>query len=317
MKIPFKTLEMGFKGHVVGCGIQGNRWLALDLSRGKRGKKWAVNWAVAGEIGDEEGQKEFARRLSSLTGSRHFWVSPREAGGLQVETARAIEIPEGGSKEARQGFFMTQVKSRFVDETIFVGGLRMKGVDVREGVAAKNCVHNVGGGAIRDYVRRDYDFWYSTMSIRRPHVASTSLALANAYYELYPEKQRLANLLRLVVLKGQSAYRAILMDDWRYVDEILLPRMEGDDSTAFVIEQRMEGWMDYFRRQHPELDGSRKIDPLVIMVRENSVSAYEHWDLWGEGAEDMIDMSEAVAEPILKNRDIAPISFGMALQGGC
>ena len=313
MKIPLKLLELRPKGHVVGCGVQGGKCLALDLSQGNGGK-WIVNWSLAGDLGDEA----FAKILSRKTGKRAFWVSPSEEGGLQVETARAIEILDGErvAKSVREDFFRTQIKSRFVNETVVFGGLRMKGVGVQGGTAVKS-VHNVGGGAIKDNVKRDYYNWYSKMSIRRPHIASTALALANAYLALYPAEKRLAQPLRLIVLKGRSAYRAILMDDWRYIDEVLLPRMEGDDATVEVIRVRMDGWVDYFRRQHPDVVADREIVPLVIAVRESAVSGYEHWDLWGEQAMDRIDMTGEIAEPILSNRDIAPIAFGMALQGGC
>jgi len=315
MKIPLKSMDMRPKGQVVGCGVQGSNCLALSLSQGKAGKL-SIKWSLAGELGD----LEFAARLSKMTGSRHFWVSPSEEGGLQVETARAIEIPEAGlvKKGPRKDFFQTQIRSRFVNETIVVGGLGIKGVGMENGVATKR-MHNVGGGAIKDNVLRDYRNWYSKMNIRRPHIASTALALANAYLALYPAEKRLANPLRLVLLKGRSVYRAILMDDWKYVDEVLLPRMEGDDASKGVIEGRMNGWIEYFNRQHPAILAAREgqIDPLVISVRETHVSDYEHWDLWGEYAMDRIDMTGDVAEAILSNRDIAPIAFGMALQGGC
>jgi len=313
MKIPLKAMDLRLKRRVVGCGIQGNRCLALELAPGK-GEKWSVKWSLAGELGD----LAFAARLSKLTGGRHFWVSPSEEGGLQVETARAIELPDDGRtrKSERESFFLTQIRSRFVDETIVYSGMSMKGEGVRDGVVTKG-VHNVGGGAIRDNVIHDYRNWYGAMRIRRPHVASTALALANAYLALYPAEKRRMHPLRLIVLKGTSVYRAILMDDWKYIDEVLLPRMEGDDLSAGVIEGRFEGWMDYFRKQQPRLVGDRVIEPLVIAVREEHVSGYEHWDLWGEYAMERIDMTESVAEPILLNRDIAPVAFGMALQGGC
>ena len=313
MKIPFRSMDLRPKGHVVGCGVQGGRCLALDLSQGRNGK-WSINWSIAGVLDDEM----FASKLSKLTGRRHFWVSPGEEGGLQVETARVIEIPEGVAirKGSQEDFFLTQIKSRFVNETVVFGGMCAKGAGIDGGAAGK-ALHNVGGGAIKDNVERDYMHWYGRMGIRRPHIASTALALANSYLALYPAEKRLENPLRIVVLKGESAYRAILMDGWRYIDEILLPRMEGDDASCDVIETRIGGWKDYFRRQHPELVENRNMEPLVISVREEHTSGYEHWDLWGEYAMDRIDMTETVAEPILSNRDLAPIAFGMALQGGC
>ena len=317
MKIPFRSMYMRLKGHTVGCGVQGSQCLALDISQG-RGGKWSINWSLAGELGDEA----FAAILSKKTGGCHFWVGPTEEGGLQVETARTIEIPDGGlaGKGSRTDFFTTQIRSRFVNEEIVLGGMSMKG----EGTGMANgeqgaprIVHNVGGGSIKDNVMRDYRNWYSTMGIRRPHIASTALALANSYIALYPQEKRLVKPLRLVVLKGRSVYRAVLMDGWKYVDEVSLPRMEGDDATRDVIAGRMQGWVDYFSQQHPGFLANRVIEPLIIAVRETSVSEYEHWDLWGEYAMDKIDMTEAVAAPILANRDIAPIAFGMALQGGC
>ena len=310
MKIPFRTLGLVPRGHVVGCGVQGASCLAISLSQGRRGK-WSIDWSLAGELGD----LEFAATLSRRTGKRHFWVSPSEEGGLQVETSQQIEIPDAAlaKKGAKKDFFLTQIKSRFVDETVMLGGMSTKGPDRDAG----SVVHNIGGGAIKDNVKSDYRAWYSKMHIRRPHIASTALALANAYLALYPQEKRLAKPLRIVVLKGRSVYRAILMDDWKYIDEVLLPRMDGDDASVSVIEARMQGWIDYFNRQHPGLAGSRTMEPLVVSVRETHVSDYEHWDLWGEYAMDKIDMTESVAEAILSNRDIAPIAFGMALQGGC
>lgn len=313
MKIPFRTIDMRPKGRVVGCGVQGDHCLALDLSQGSGGRL-SINWSLAGELGDAE----FAGRLSKLVGRHHFWVSPVEEGGLQVETARTIEIPglEQLGKGSRQEFFLTQIRSRFVNETIVLGGMSMKGADIEEGMTRKG-VHHVGGGAIKDNVVRDYRFWHHKMGVRRPHVASTALALANAYLVLYPVEKRRAKPLRLVMLKGRSVYRAILMDDWKYIDEVLLPRMEGDDANRSVIEGRMNGWIEYFQRQHPGLVGTRIIEPLVISVKETHVSAYEHWDLWDEAAVAKIEMTGEVAGAILANRDIAPIAFGMALQGGC
>jgi len=310
MKIPFRTMDLSPRGRVVGCGVQGSSCLALALSQGRRGK-WSIDWSLAGEMGDEE----FAARLSRMTGNSHFWVSPSEEGGLQVEAVQAIEIPEVGlsKRGSKEDFFVTQIRSRFVNETVMLGGMSTKG----PGKGAGKVVHNVGGGAIRDNVKSDYLAWYSKMSIRRPHIASTALALANSYLALYPQEKRLAKPLRVVVLKGRSVYRAILMDDWKYVDELLLPRMEGDDASASVIGTRTQGWIDYFKRQHPGLADGRDMEPLIISVQETHVSEYEHWDLWGEHAMDKIDMSESVAEAILSNRDIAPIAFGMALQGGC
>ena len=318
MKIPLRFMDLRLKGHVVGCGVQGSTCLALDLSTGRNGK-WIISKSIVGEMGDEA----FAARLSKMTGRRHFWVPPSEEGGLQVETAQAIEMPEMESvrKASSKDFFRTQIRSRFVNETIVIGGMRMKGSGELEtgngGRGAGRVVHNVGGGAIKDNVKRDYRNWYSKMGVRRPHIASTALALANAYLALYPVKMRRANPLRLVVLKGRSLYRAILMDDWKYIDEVLLPRMTGDDDNKGVVEARTQGWIDYFKNQHPELAEKREIVPLLISVKETHVSDYEHWDLWGEYAMERIDMTESVAEPILSNRDIAPIAFGMALQGGC
>ncbi len=309
MKIPFKTLELRPRRHVVGCGVQGAACLALDLSSGKDGG-WSINWAMAGELGDQE----FAARLSKKTGNRHFWVSPCEEGGLQVETARAIEIPEGSlvKKGRQEDFFLTQVKSRFVNEKVVFGGMRMAGAEMRQGGVTEKIVHNVGGGAIVDNVMRDYHSWYSVMSIRRPHIASTAMALANAYLALYPLEKRLVKPLRFVLLKGRSVYRGILMDGWKYIDEVLLPRMVDDDSSRDVIEGRMQGWIEYFTEQHPNLVENRRIEPLVITVAETHRSEYEHWDLW-EG----MAMTGEVSDVILKNRDIAPLAFGMALQGGC
>ena len=307
-------MEMRLKDRVVGCGVQGDDCLALELAPSKGGK-FSINWSLAGKLGDEA----FASLLAKKTGKRHFWVSPSEEGGLQVESVKAIEIPDGAlsGKGVQEDFFLTQIKSGFVNEEVVYGGLRMKGVGVEDGIAAKRSIHNVGGGAIKDNVNRDYANWYSKMGIRRPHIASTALALANAYLAIYPAEKRMANQLRLLVLKGRSVYRAVLMDGWKYIDEVVLPRMEGDDVSVDVIGARMQGWIEYLNRQHPELAEGCVIDPLVIAVKEEHVSTYEHWDLWGEYAMEKIDMTGETAEPILMNRDLAPIAFGMALQGGC
>jgi len=311
---------MSVRGHVVGCGVQGGDCLALDLSSAKDGRL-TVNWALAGALGN----LDFAKTLSKKVGGRHFWVSPSEAGGLQLEAAKAVELPKhGGTDKATvAGYYSTQVKSGFVSDDVVVGGLKMLDPQSKP---KKPEFHHVGGGALVGNVKQDYLSWYSLMKIRRPHVASSALALANTYLALYPEERRREKPLRMIVLNGRSLHRAILMDDWKYVDEVMQSRMNDELDTQAAVDGRAAGWINHFKALHPEVffvkkDRSeppeeRSAEPLIVRRYPEETSVYELWDVWAANGR-MTELKPEIDEAVRVNCDISPVAFGMALQGGC
>lgn len=304
MNIIKRTINTMLRRRTVGCGLQGGTYLALSM-KSARGK-WQIEWVQTGTLGDEDS----AKRLSAKVRKTPFWTHPSEAGGLKLTTARSIEIPPGfKGRQLLEQLLSTQVSSRFLDKEIVVGGVAVSGNDAK----GKKTTHYVGGGAIREHVDEDYGNWYKIMGIRRPHLTSATLALANAYLALYPKEKRAEKPLRMIVLRGRSVDQVILMDDWRYLDELELPRMEGAPGNLLGL---IRVWEDDFRKNcGAEVEG-REIVPVVVDVGENQLEGLEYWNLWDETAVERIKMDGQTAEVLIANRDLAPIAFGMAIAGG-
>ena len=304
MNIIKRTINTMLKRRTVGCGLQGGAYLALSMKSAHG--KWQIEWAQTGTLGDEDS----AKRLSSKVKKTPFWTHPSESGGLKLTTARSIEIPLGiKGKELLNQLLFTQVSSRFLDKEIVTGGVAMSCI----GAKGKKTVHYVGGGAIREHIDEDYGNWYRIMGIRRPHLTSATLALANAYLALYPKEIREEKPLRMIVLRGRSVDQVILMDDWRYLDELELPRMEGVPGNILGL---IRVWEDDFRKNCASEVGDREIIPLVVDVGDDQVEGLEYWNLWDETAVARIKMDGQTAEVLIANRDLAPIAFGMAIAGG-
>lgn len=304
MNIIKRTINTMLRRRTVGCGLQGGSYLALSMKSAHG--KWHIEWAQTGTLGDEES----AKRLSDKVRKTPFWTHPSESGGLKLTTARTIEIPQGmKGKQLLEQLLTTQISSRFLDKEIVVGGVAMAGLDEK----GKKTTHYVGGGAIREHVDEDYGNWYRIMGIRRPHLTSATLALANAYLALYPKEKRAEKPLRMIVLRGRSIDQVILMDDWRYLDELELPRMDGAPGNLLGL---IRVWEDDFRKNcGAEVEG-REIMPVVVDVGDDQLEGLEYWNLWDETAVERIKMDGQTAEVLIANRDLAPIAFGMAIAGG-
>lgn len=304
MNIIKRTINTMLRRRTVGCGLQGGTYLALSMKSAR--SKWQIEWAQTGTLGDADS----AKRLSAKVRKTPFWTHPSESGGLKLTTSRSIEIPPGiRGKQLLEQLLSTQVSSRFLDKEIVIGGVAVSGTDAK----GKKTTHYVGGGAIREHVDEDYGNWYRIMGIRRPHLTSSTLALANAYLALYPKEKRAEKPLRMIVLRGRSVDQVILMDDWRYLDELELPRMEGVPGNILGL---IRVWEDDFRKNCASEVGDREIIPLVVDVGDDQVEGLEYWNLWDETAVARIKMDGQTAEVLIANRDLAPIAFGMAIAGG-
>ena len=294
-----RTVGFSMRRPVVGCGIQNEQCLAMEVSGVE--DAWSIRWALMGDLGESD----FVRELSARTGRTHLWSSLTEEGALQTAAAAWIELPRSGEEginpKEKVAALRTQTMNRFasVDEVV------LRGVEVSDGGGEP--AHLVGGVALKRRVEEDFASWRRIMKIRFPHIASNSMALANAFLALYPRAQD-ASSCRSVFLEGRAITRAVLMQGWRFLDALEFRMLENQDRLSELL---IRHWTDTIVARHALKTNP---DPLVILGGDKPEGfAYEVWNPFsGEGAR----IDRAARDLVLGNLDLATIAFGMALQGG-
>lgn len=294
-----RTKGFSMRRPVVGCGIQNEQCLALEASGGD--DAWSIRWALMGDLGESD----FARELSSRTGRTHLWSSLTEEGALQTAAAAWIELPRSGEEKIQPkekvAALRTQTMNRFasVDEVV------LRGVEVSDG--GNGPAHLVGGVALKRRVEEDFASWRRIMKIRFPHIASNSMALVNAFLALYPRTQD-DDSCRIVFLEGRAITRAVVMQDWRFLDAIEFRMLENQDRLNELL---IRHWTDTMVARHA-LETIPK--PLVILGGEKPAGF--PYEVWNPFSGDGVRIDRAARELVVGNLDLATIAFGMALQGG-
>ncbi len=296
---------MRLKRTVVGCGVQGGACLALAVS-GREGK-WCVRWGLYGEMGESE----FAKELSGRVWRRPLWAPPTEGDAEQGMTVCGIDLSflQEGNPQARlrkadvRAALRTQVMGRLTQASrpAVLHGLEL--------VGPSGELHLIGAASHQDTIDQHYRVWKKTMNVINPHIGANALALANLYLALYPERRRRASPCRMIVLEGRETTHAILMDDWRLLDAIHYQMMEGQCLDTDLLAQ----WVQFFTKRF-QLDP--RPSPCIIDVAQpnHDIEGVEFWSPFTEQPPTVHD--EAIPALIQAHPDLAPLAFGMALQGG-
>ena len=299
-----KHLSMHIRRTTVGCGVQGNDCLALAV-KGREGA-WRIAWGLYGRRGD----KEFARELRGRVWRRPLWAPPWDSSAEQEAVVCQVDLDLSQRKQAvpvsvrvARAALRTQVMGRFsfAAEPAVLRGLEM--------VGPEGARHLIGAVARVGMMDREYSVWRKEFSIIHPHVGSSAAALANAYLALYPADRRRAAPDRMLALEGRETTHAVLMRDWRLVDAIQYEMPEGQCLDTTLMDQ----WLRYFQTQYRLADLPT---PCVIRSREKH-SLEESVEVWSPfDGKPPIVIDPAVLTLIREHADLAPLAFGMALQGG-
>lgn len=293
------TMDLSMKRPVVGCGIQGDNCLAMQVSQ--LGDRWTVEWALPGIIGDPA----FASQLSAATGKTPFWTSVTEEGALPSSVTVGVELPSVArskkNAKMRVDAMRTQAQSRLANPSPVV----LRGVEIYDEDAKLS--HLVGGLAIKERVEADFKSWRKIMKIRYPHIGSTDLAIANTYLALYEPASSDQSLCRIIFLEGRDRTRAVVIDDWKFVDAIYFQNMEGQTLDDSVIRH----WTDDIlsRRPFPEIP-----KPLIILNGDSVAEVTS--EVWHPFSSSFVTVDPSLKKLVETNLDLSTVAFGMALQGG-
>jgi hypothetical protein len=287
----------------IGCGLQGEDCLAMAVKG--RPAAWRIEWGLAGKRHDPA----FWRELRKKVWRRPLWAPPWESGVEQDMVVCGVDVHfETGTRRGRvpaseqRAALRTQVMSRYahVADPACLCGLELRGPDGE--------YHLVGAAARREAIRMNYREWRHGAGIIHPHIGATAAALANVYLALYPEEERRRQPWRMLVLEGRETTHAVLMQDWRLLDSIQYQMMPGQRLEPVLMEQ----WIQYSRERNRIAE---PLVPLVVASYDDSVNVPENmfWfpfkglapTMCGQGVEDLI----------ASHPDLAPLAFGMALQG--
>jgi hypothetical protein len=307
-----KAMEMVMKRNVrarlkrltIGCGIQGDHGLALAV-RGREGM-WSIEWGLFGTRHDPQ----YARALSKRVWRRPFWGGSWDIGferevvtiGVDLSFVSAADGKQPGTKEIKAAL-RTQLMARYPhpSKPSALIGVEMRGPGGER--------HVIGSVVEREAVQHSYKEWNEDVGILYPHVGCSALAVANIYLALYPESLRAKNPVRLLVLEGREITHAVLMDDWRLLNCIQYQMMQNQKLDRPLLEE----WIAYLQNDYA-LD-TQPI-PCVLKSREGLDPDYlgEVWSPFQD--ETRIKCDEPTLKLIEEHADLAPLAFGMALQGG-
>lgn len=299
-----KKMTMRLKRTVIGCGVQGEHCLVL-AAKGRPGA-WKIDWALYGELGDAD--SDFVRQLRKRVWRRPFWVPIVHPGEGQSVVVRGIELtsPDGGNQSSnmktnKQSALRTQVMSSygFATEDSLLRGVELQAEEGR------NC-HLVGAVARTEAVESEYKGWRQDVGIINPHIGPNAVALANLYLALYPENGAGNDNDRMLVLVGREVAHAVLMRDWRLIDSVQTPILANQDT---------ENLLQMLRQHFAESHASRK--PAVPCVIDTPNLGSCEAEIWSPFAADSVVFPERTTRDLVETHsDLAPVAFGMALQGG-
>lgn len=290
-----RTTAFSLKRPVVGCGIQGDDCLAMLVSQ--VGETWSVKWALSGALGEPI----FADQLSSATGKTPLWTPPTEEGLAPSAVTIGVEL-SGGEVEGkdRVAALKTQTSGRFANPVEVV----TRGLEISNGDEEESLL--VGSVAIEKRVAGDFSNWRKIMKIRSPHIASTSLAIANAYLTLYRGGNP-ASKCRILFVEGRTRTRAIVMDGWKFIDSLEFRMMENQCLT----DQMILRWIQEV--------GTRNVlprPPVPLVISRSSFQTGVTYEKWEPFPNPVVAADETVSKLLRENLDLATEAFGMALQGG-
>lgn len=305
---------------VVGCAVQGDRFLAMSVS-GRKGE-WRIHWCLPGRLTD----RDRLERLRRLVGRAPFWVMPRREGDEQLDFAFAVDLPDVIRRERdRVAALRTQGEGLFPSssDAVEVGAQEVRGPDVR---------HLVGFAAQWPGVEADFRFWRRDCRISRTHIASPAAAIANlaAQYVLGLKEESRAGVRAFILVGDASAAGAraitVVLKDWRLVDAVQT-RVEAGQSIDGIL---VRDWVGLVARRHPGLG----VDPAavrpVVLSADGSPDAWNPFaEIGGIGARSPAELAghasfpEGERDPHACGRDAlvggmsySAVAFGMALQGG-
>ena len=292
-------LSMGMRRPAVGCAIQGDDCLALKVVNDPDG--WAIDWALGGCLKEEE----FRRELASKTGKIHLWVPLLEEGALQSSVSVGVELGALGEERldsrTRLSAMRTQTLSRLPERE----GVILRGCEMADVISTDR--HLVGSAAIRRRVVADLKMWSKDIKVRNPHLASTSMALANSYLALYYERNQKETPLRFLVLEGRTRSRGIVMDGWKFTDSLELKTMQGHRMNKLMIDQ----WVSEVSSRH-----RFATPPVPLVVLDAGGTTEMPYETWTPFPHPRVHMTDAFRAMVEENQDLATVAFGMALQGG-
>ena len=313
-----RTRRIVHGGRQAGCCIRvdgdagGGECLALGVAW--RDESFRLLWSEYGKLNPGAEQDDFAVRLRRRVGRRAFWVPVTDRGAEQNLAIHAVDLDardERGKPMARGGkreiFVRTQV-GQHVPET---SPDDIAFADTRQFAAGRS--HTIGAIVRRSAVKQSYDFWRGEMRLRSPHVGSAVIGLANVSVALMPELVVMSSQYRLVVLETLHAIYGCFFQGRRllhalFYEPAAMQRLHPDMLTYWQNRMRVE-----FAVEESIPIELRVVQSWPLELAPPGVEAGCIWRPWESSRLSWPDPKARAC--VLENLDLAPVAFGLALQG--
>lgn len=305
-------------GNQAGCGIRkdavtgGGDCLALGVVW--RGEEFRVQWSLCGTISPGTDRHDFAAILRRRVGCRPCWapVTDREAEqnmaihavDLDAHDEQGRLLAKGGRREI---FVRTQV-SRYVpasrpDDLTFADTRRLD---------AKHD-HTIGATVRRAAVAQAYAFWRRDMGIRSPHIGAVAIGLANTTLALLPELTSAESTHRLIVLEAIHATYGCFLHGSRLCHALFYEPAANQRLHPDMLSY----WQNMMREEYA-LDAASPVETRVVQSWPlvHAPAGIEAGAIWNPWESPRLKWADAGAQAhVLENPDLAPVAFGLALQG--
>ncbi len=305
-------------GNQGGCGIRvdaatgGGDCLALGVSW--REGEFRVQWSLTGTVAPGANNRDFADRLRGRIGHRPLWVPVTDRKAEQNLAIHAVDLDardEQGrliAKGAKRKIFVRTQVGKHVpeatrDDRTFA--------DTRQLGTGRS--HTIGAIVRHDAVNRAYTFWRHDMKLRSPHVGAAAIGLANTAVALLPELTGPAATHQLIVLETLHATYGCFFQGAR-----LLCTLFYEPAANHRLHPDMLVYWRNKMREDFAVDEATPIETRVVQSwpleqAPPGIAAEIIWNPWESTRLKWLDAG--AKSTVLENPDIAPVAFGLALQG--
>lgn len=305
-------------GSQAGCCIRvegdagGGECLALGVAW--RDETFRMLWSEFGTLTPGKDPGDFAVRLRRRVGRRPFCVPVTERGAEQNLVVHAVDLDardDRGKPLARGGRRELFVRTQVGEHVPEASADDMAFADTRQLAGGRS--HTIGAIVRRPAVKHSYDFWRREMRLPAPHVGSAGIGLANAAVALMPELTVPGTHYRVVVLETLHAIYGCFFEGHRLLHTLFYEPA----ATQRLHPDMLAYWQNRMRVEFA-VEEALPIEISVVQswplnLAPPGLDTGCFWNPWESPRLNWPDPT--VRACVIDNLDLAPVAFGLALQG--
>lgn len=311
------------RGFLFGCGqrmVDAGDCLALAVQ--ERGGHYRIVWGHFGKMLPPKACREFSLALRWRAGRKPVWVPLLDR---EAEMNMAIHSVDLETRDSRghalvatnqpESFIRTQVgkhvptpsdDDRYVYDRMTVDA----GCDHVLGAVARGCAADEA-----------YRFWRHDVGVHSPHIGAIAIGLANTALALLPDFGAHDSTARLIVLEKYQATYGCYFRGLRLHCALRYESAQGERLHPGLLNL----WHKTLRQdvglqeQGAGVVSDEQLDVRIVQSwpmedKPPEIDPMQIWNPWESNR--LVWPDKAARALLLEHLDLAPVAFGLALQGG-